>query len=142
MNRGGFIISTDAFIGLSLLAFIVVISFFYLSTTNSTAWNMVDLINLSRDEATVLEKQMVLENSIKQSSADLIISKLNATSNSFCFEVTIFSKDNLDIPILYALKTGRTKKFDRFIATNRTVVVNNGGSVDFYIAKIGVWHNE
>ena len=74
MHNKGFIITTDAFIGLTLLALITVISFFYLSTVVQSSWNTVDLINLARDEATVLEKQQIFENAIKQSSADLLLS--------------------------------------------------------------------
>jgi hypothetical protein len=140
MHNKGFIISTDAFIGLSMLAFIVVISFFYLSTITLTSWNTIDLINTTRDEVTVLEKQQVLENAIKQSSADLILSKLNATPDSQCFELSIFSENNLDIPILYTLKTGCTKNYTHLVVADRTVVVNTDTNVEFYIAKLGGWY--
>ena len=140
MHNKGFIITTDAFIGLSMLAFIIVISFFYLSTVSMTSWNTVDLINLTRDEITVLEKQLVLEDAIKQSSADLILSKINATPDAYCFELSIFSGTNLDVPVLYALKTGCTKNYSQLVAADRTFVVNSDTNVEFYIAKLGGWY--
>jgi len=140
MQTKGFIISTDAFIGLSLLAFFVVISYFYLSTVSLTSWNTIDLIDVTRDEITVLEKQQVLENAIKQSSADLILSKINATQDSLCFELSIFSQSNLDVPMLYAIKTGCTKNYEQLVVADRTLVVNTDTNVEFYIAKIGGWY--
>lgn len=140
MHNKGFIITTDAFIGLTLLALITVISFFYLSTVVQSSWNTVDLINLARDEATVLEKQQIFENAIKQSSADLLLSKLNATADSHCVEVSIFSESNLTVPTLYALKTGCTKNYSQLVIADRSVIVNNGIDVDFYVAKVGVWY--
>ena len=138
----GFIITTDAFIGLSLLTFIVVISFFYLSTVSLTSWNTVDLINMTRDEITVLEKQQVLEDAIKQSSVDLILSKINATPDSHCFELSIFPETNLIVPKLYALKTGCTKNYDQLVVANRTVIVNSDTNIEFYVAKLGGWYNK
>jgi len=140
MQTKGFIISTDAFIGLSMLAFIVVIAFFYLSTVSLTSWNTIDLIDASRDEITVLEKQQVLENAIKQSSADLILSKINATSDAYCFELSIFSQNNLDVPMLYAIKTGCTKNYEQLVVADRTLVVNTDTNIEFYIAKLGGWY--
>ena len=140
MQTKGFIISTDAFIGLSMLAFIVVIAFFYLSTVSLTSWNTIDLIDASRDEITVLEKQQVLENAIKQSSADLILSKINSTYDSHCFEVSIFNQNNLSVPIIYALKTGCTKNYSQLVVANRTIVVNSDNNIEFYVVKIGGWY--
>ena len=140
MHSKGFIISTDAFIGLSMLAFIVLISFFYLSTVSLNSWNTVDLINLTRDEASVLEKQFVFENAVKQSSADLILSKINATPDSHCFEVSIFAETNLNVPTIYALKTGCTKSYDQLVVANRTFIVNTDTNIGFYIAKLGAWY--
>jgi len=140
MHNKGFIISTDAFLGLSMLAFIIVISFFYLSTVDQSSWNTVDLIDLTRDEITFLEKQQILENAIKQSSADLILSNLNATPNSPCFELSIFSETNLSVPMLYALKTGCTKNYSQLVVADRTLVVNTDTNVQFYIAKLGGWY--
>ena len=140
MQIKGFIITIDAFMGLSMLAFIIVISFFYLSTVSLTSWNTIDLINTTRDEVVVLEKQQVLENAMKQSSADLILSKLNATPDSHCFELSIFSEDNLDIPVLYALKTGCTKDYAQLVVADRTFIVNTDTNVEFYVAKLGGWY--
>ena len=140
MQNKEFIISTDAFIGLSMLAFIVVISFFYLSTVSLTSWNTIDLIDTVRDEAIVLEKQQVFEDAIKQSSIDLVLSKLNATSDQFCFELSVFAESNLDVPVLYAIKTGCTKNYEQLVVADRTVVVNTDTDVDFYIAKLGGWY--
>jgi len=140
MQIKGFIISTDAFIGLSMLAFIVVISFFYLSTVSLTSWNTIDLIDTVRDEVVVLEKQQVLENIVKQGSIDLVLSKLNATSDQFCFELSVFAQGNLDVPVLYAIKTGCTKNYEQLVVADRTVIVNTGDDVEFYIAKLGGWY--
>ena len=140
MQTKGFIISTDAFIGLSMLAFIVVISFFYLSTVSLTSWNTIDLIDVTRDEIIVLEKQQILEDAIKQSSADLVLSKLNATPDQYCFELSIFAQSNLDVPMLYAIKNGCTKNFDQLVVADRTVVVNTDTNLQFYIAKMGGWY--
>ncbi len=140
MRSRGFIISADAFLAITLLAVLASIAFFYLSTVSFTAWDNIDLINAVRDEAIVLEKQQVFENAIKQQSADPLLSKLNSTPNAFCFEVSIFSEDNLDIPIIYVSKTGCTKNFSELVVANRTIVSNSDTSVGFYIAKVGGWY--
>jgi len=140
MPSKGFIISTDAFIGLSMLALIVVISFSYISTVSLTSWNTIDLIDTTRDEVTVLEKQSILENAMKQSSADLILSKLNATPDSHCFELSIFGENNLDIPVLYALKTGCTKDYEQLVVADRTFIVNTDSNIQVYVAKLGGWY--
>ena len=61
MQIKGFIITIDSFIGLSMLAFIIVISFFYLSTVSQTSWNTVDLIDTTRDEVVVLKNNKFLK---------------------------------------------------------------------------------
>jgi ABC-type amino acid transport substrate-binding protein len=140
MRAKGFIISTDAFIALTLLAFLAVVSFFYLSTITSTSWNTIDLINTARDEAIFLEKQQIFEDAIKQQSSDILLDKVNATPNAYCIEISIFNENNLTVPMLYVLKSDCTKGFSDLATSDRTIVVNSGNNVSFYVAKIGVWY--
>ena len=139
MNKNGFIISVDAFLSMTLLAFIILISFFYLSTISLSSWNSVDLINMARDEATVLEKNSSFSNAVSIGSAEEILSNLNATPEKFCFEVSI-SRQGVSVPILGTKKSGCVKSFTELYSVQRTFVVKDTTNVYFYVAKIDVWY--
>ena len=136
----GFILTSDAFLGLTLLALLIVVSFGYVSQINPMVWNNVDLINAGRDVSITFEKSNVFENTIKQSSSELLLDKLDATPNSFCFEINIFEEANLTVPKINVMKAGCTKSFDEFVVVNSSLVVNNNDDVEFYLVSVGVWY--
>jgi hypothetical protein len=139
-NRRGFILSSDAFLGLTLLALLIVVSFGYISQINPSVWNNVDLINAGRDLSITFKKSDVFTNAIKQSSSELLLDKLDSTPNSFCFEINIFEESNTNVPLINAMKAGCIKSFDELVVINNSLVVNNNADVDFYLVKVGVWY--
>ncbi|MBT4191776.1 MAG: hypothetical protein HOE11_00560, partial [Candidatus Diapherotrites archaeon] len=86
MNDKGFILTFDSFLGVVLLFFLFLASFFYISQVNFDSWNSIDLIDLARDELTVLEKNGVFENAILGNSSELIRQNINSAPNPICFE--------------------------------------------------------
>ncbi len=135
MNKKGFVISTDSFLGLTLLSLIIIFSLFYLSQLNVFAWDSVNLIDSARDVSVVLEKSGVFENSVKLGSSELLLEQLNATPQRICFEVIIFDKNSLN-PLLISTKAGcLVQNFQRF-SINRSFIVDS----NFYLSKIEVWY--
>lgn len=139
-NQKGLFITTDAFVGLTLVFVLILASMVFLSQVSFNSWNSIDLIIASRDQATVLEKNEVLENSIKQNSSEPINSELINTPQNLCFEVNIFSNNNLDLPILSSIKPGCVKYFKEYSSNERTIIINEDNQVSFYIARVGVWY--
>jgi len=137
-KQKGFIITSDSFLGLTLLAFFLLVSFFYLSQINTYSWNSVDLVNSARDLSTILEKNSILSDAISQESAGTIVSVLNSTPAAFCFEVTIFQSTSTAIPFMNATKNNCNKGSAELVSINRTVVLNNSSSV-FYVARVEAW---
>lgn len=135
MNKNGFIISTDSFLGLTAIAFIIIISFFYLSQISLYSWDSVHLINSARDVSIVLEKSNSLQNSVLLNSNELITQKLNSTPENICFEVLIFESDSSN-PKMIALKSGCVKFFREKFAVDRSFIVQD----DFYLAKVQAWY--
>lgn len=135
MNKKGFIISTDSFLGLTIIAFVIVISLFYLSQVNLSSWSSIYLIDSARDVSIVLEKSDTLKNSVLLNSNELITQKLNATPDNICFEVNIFDSEN-NFPKLIALKSGCSKVFSKMFSVDRSFVVDS----NFYLAKIEAWY--
>ena len=136
--ESGFIITVDAFIGLTLLLLFVLLSFFFISQTSLSSWNLVDLSTAVNDVAVLLEESDFFENSIKQSSGDILLSIVNETPENYCFEVTI-----LDYPalsnVVHVVKSDCVKNSDTVIAVSKSVVVNNYSTVLFYVARVEGW---
>jgi len=137
-SQRGFVITVDSFLGVTLLFLLIVLSFFYLSQTAINSWNTIDLRDAVFDEATVLEKSLVLETAVNQSSSEGILSSLDSTQASYCFEVSILNPDDFSIAI-NALKTGCIKHADESFSFEKTLVVNSNGTVSFYVARIEGW---
>jgi len=112
---------------------------FYLSQSKVDSWNTVDLKFAVNDLSSVLEKNSVFESTIKQSSSELLLEKLNASAQKYCFSATIFDS-GLNV-FIAATKTGCTKSSEQILSTERTVVVNSDGDISFYVARIDGWFN-
>jgi len=139
MENKAFVISADSFIAFTLLLFLIMLSLFYLSQISLTSWDYVDLVNIVRDEATVLEKSRVLESAIDQRSSEPLLSMLDATPGEYCFDVAIFGSSSDSVPIVYALKGGCNKLYSDSSAVERTVISTSGGTAKFYIARVTGW---
>ncbi|MFA5357513.1 MAG: hypothetical protein WC308_01165 [archaeon] len=139
MRSDGFLISLDAFLSLTLSMLLILMAFFYLSQISVAAWNSVDLKQLSMDEAIVLEKSGALENSVKQRSSDLILSSLNNSPFAYCFDVAVFNDENLDVPLVHALKAGCQKNFSNLVVVERSFVLVDGADANFLIARVSGW---
>ncbi|MFA6268824.1 MAG: hypothetical protein WCW13_03015 [archaeon] len=136
-KQKGFLITVDAFLSVTLILLIIILSFFYLSKVTLDSWDKVDLISLVFDEASVLEKSLAIENSILQSSSENILDYLNNTPSGVCFEVTVFSSTL--VPEVHALKNGCVGRADDVVSYERTVAVRNLSSVTFYIFRVEGW---
>lgn len=139
MRARGFIITTDAFLAITVLAVLILSSIIYVSQISSTSWHSADLVSISRDELTVLEKERIIEDSLEQSSAELITSKLNYSPNAYCFELSIYPQNDPDTPVMHAIKSGCTKSSSDIRVAERAIVVNDQGNISFFIAKMGAW---
>ncbi|NMA44452.1 MAG: hypothetical protein GX950_01405 [Candidatus Diapherotrites archaeon] len=140
INKKGLFISTDSFVASVLVFILVLTSMVFLSQVSFNSWNSIDLINASRDVASVLEKSNILKNAINQNSAELISSSLINTPQSFCFEVTIFENTNLSLPIISTIKPGCVKYSKEISSVERTIVVNQNNSNKYYIARVSGWN--
>jgi hypothetical protein len=134
----GFVITVDAFLGVTLILLFAVLAFFYMSKVSLNSWNTIDQRNLVFDEASILEKSLALENSVINSSSEEILSFLNQTPQGYCFEVTIYSSPDLS-PKIHSIKTGCVKSADEYISIDRSFVVRDSDSVSYYIARVSGW---
>ena len=139
MKNNGFVVTSDSFLGLTLLFLLVLASIYYTSQISFDSWNNIDLINSARDLSTVLDKGNFFENAIKQGSSELLLEKINLTPQSFCFEVSVFP-ENVVVPSLVASKSGCVKNYEELIVVNRAIVVNDVNSISFYTACVEAWY--
>ncbi len=139
MKNKGFIISSDAFLGLTLLSILILISISYISQVDTNSWNNIDLINAGRDLSIVLDKSGVLEDAIKQSSTEVLSNKLVTTQNNICFEVNVFNEENLGVPMMSSIKAGCVKNYSELVVVNRSFVVEDN-TLDFYLVKVEAWY--
>jgi len=139
LGKKGFVISVDVLISLMMVSFIIVASLFYLSQVTLTSWNSVDLLNVTQDEAMILDKSAVFETSLSQNSAEPILASINASPENYCFEVSVFSQSDFTLPLLHTIKTGCVKRSSDLSSVEQTFVVHSGGSVLFYVARIEGW---
>jgi len=138
VNKFGFVVTVDAFLGATLVLLFIVISFFYLSHVSLTSWDQVDLRNTVNDEAAILEKTNAFEYSINQSSSDVLLAKIDESYSNTCFEVTIIDPST-SMPVIHSLKTGCTKNSSEVASVERSFVVNDDENVSFYIARVEGW---
>ena len=138
-SNKGFIITSDSFLGFTMIVLISLIALSYLSQLNTNTWNNVDLINSGRDLSIVLEERDIFKDSIAQQSSELLFESLNATQNSYCFEISLY-EDNESVPKIVAVRTGCTKNFTELIVINRSFVIDSNNSITNYYAKIEVWY--
>lgn len=141
INNKGLFISTDSFVGLILVFILILTSMVFLSQVSFNSWNSIDLINAVRDEATVLEKNRVFEDSIKQNSSEVISLALVNSPSTFCFEVNIFRSSDLELPLISTIKPGCVKYSKEISSLERTIVINQGGIINYYLARVSGWYS-
>jgi hypothetical protein len=134
VSNKGFIITIDSFVSVTLMLFIIVASFFYLSQVSLTSWNSVALRNAVFSELAVLEKDSILERAVVQSSSEELLSALDLSPQNYCFEVVVFD-ENVSSPLVHALKTGCVKTAKETVSAERTFVVVENESASFYVAR-------
>ncbi|MCX6801115.1 MAG: hypothetical protein NTZ73_02910 [Candidatus Diapherotrites archaeon] len=139
MKSKGFLISLDAFLSLTINMLLILMAFFYLSQVSTTSWNSVDLKLIVMDQIAVLEKSGILENAVKQGSSESILSGLNMTPYSLCFEVLVFNGENLSVPVIHAVKAGCQKSFTELSAVEGAFVVVDNSDVNFLVARVSGW---
>lgn len=140
MREKGFVITIDAFLGMTVLVILLALSLYFISQANLLSYNSVDLRNSANDLGAVLEKSGALRNAVLSSSSEGIVEIINATQSSYCAEVVVF--DSFEVPLVGALKTGCIKNSQSVLSVKRTFVVNRDGNISGYYARIGVWVQE
>jgi hypothetical protein len=139
ISKKGFILTSDSFLGFTVLALVSLLALSYLSQINIDAWNNVDLINSARDLAIVLEEKDVLKDTISQQSSELLLETINSTQNSYCFEVSLYESSE-SLPDIIAVKSACTKDFTELIVINRSFVIDSNTTITNYYAKIEAWY--
>ncbi|MDD4251196.1 MAG: hypothetical protein PHX27_03325 [Candidatus ainarchaeum sp.] len=139
LGSKGFVITSDSFLGLTILFVLILASMFYISQVSFNSWNNIDLINSARDVLIVFDKASYFENAILQGSSEVLVEKINSTPKSLCFELSLIPKDS-SIPLIIALKSGCFKNFNELIVVNRSIIVNDGASVSFFTARVEAWY--
>jgi hypothetical protein len=137
LKNNGFIITSDSFLGLTLLFLLVLISMLYVSQINFDYWNNINLIDSARDVSIVFDKGNFFEQAILEGSSELLLEKLNVTPGQLCFEISILPEDS-EIPFMVASKYGCSKKNDG-VSVVRSIVVEDDG-FDFYLARVEAWY--
>jgi hypothetical protein len=140
MRSKGFLISLDSLLSLTVNMLLISMAFFYLLQVTTTAWNSVDLKLIVMDQLAVLEKSGTLENSVRQESSEPILSSINMTPHSLCFEVLVFNGENLSVPVIHAVKVGCQKSFTELTAVERTLVMVDNSDVNFLVARVSGWN--
>jgi len=138
MNLRAFIITVDSFLGTTLMFIFLALSFFFLSQISLSSWNNVDLRNAVGDEAAILEKNLVLENAVNQSSSEAISAALNSIPGNYCFEAVVLDASDSSL-VMDATKAGCIKSSSSVFALNRAFVVRNSSSVSFYLVRLEGW---
>ncbi len=137
LKENGFIVTVDSFLSITLVAILLVLAFGYISLIKLDSWDSIDLKDSCSDVISVLDKADYLSDAILSYSTENISSILNSTPNNKCFELTIFNSDSNII--LHLIKTGCTKNLTQVFSVERSIVLNNNGSVSFFIARIEGW---
>ena len=133
----GFIITVDSFLSITLVALLIVLAFGYISLIKLESWNSIDLKNSVSDLSILLDKTDSVDNALLSYSTEGISSVLNSTPSNICFESTVFDSDS--IVILHAIKTGCTKNSAQVFSAERLIVLNDNGSISFYISRVEGW---
>jgi len=139
VEEKGFVLTVDSFLSVTLIILFILLSFFYLTKTSVSSWNVVDLRLIVGDEIAVLEKSGLLEDAIKQSSSEMILSALNDTPNSYCFSLTVYDYSSALAPIINSVKSGCAEKGDEVSSVERSIVSRNSSDINFYIARLEGW---
>lgn len=134
----GFIITVDSFLGITLIAVLILLAFGYMSLIKLDSWNNIDLKNSCSDLVSILDKTNVLNDSLLSYSTEGILDIFNSTPNNICFESTLF--DDSFVVVLHAIKTGCTKSSTQVFSVERSIVLNDGATVSFFIARIEGWY--
>lgn len=137
-HEKGFVITIDSFIAVTLMLFLIVAAFFYLSKVSLTSYDSVGLRSVVFDELAVLEKNSVLEQAVLQSSSEGLLSSLNYSPANYCFEVIVFDS-TVSTPILHTLKTGCVKTNKQTSSVERSFVVVDNDVASFYVARATGW---
>jgi hypothetical protein len=133
----GFVLTTDAFIGVTLLALLMLTSLSFVSQIELNSWNFINLLSSTRDLSIVLEEDDVLKNAVLQNSSEALLNSINSTPSNLCFEVSVFEENN-SVPVLSGVKAGCIKSFSDLIIINNSFVIRSN-DIGFYFSKIEGW---
>lgn len=136
-NEKGFIITVDSFLALTLVAVFVIVAFGFISLVRIDSWNSVDLKNSSSDVSSILKSTGTINNALLGSSTEGILEILNNTPGNICFESMVFDSDSNIV--LHSIKTGCIKNSTQVFSSERLIVLNDSGTISFFISRINGW---
>jgi hypothetical protein len=137
VSNKGFIITVDSFLGITLVAVFMILALVYLSLIRLDSWNSVDLKDSCSDLVSIMEKKGVIIDALLSSSSERISLVLNSTPSNKCFELIIF--DDSSNNVIHSIKTGCVKNSTSVFSVERSIVLNDGSSVSFFVARINGW---
>lgn len=138
--KQGFVISLDALIALLVLLSLMVAASSYLAGIKHEAGSSLTLKEVAMDSITVLEKGGTLEKAISTDKVNEIRAFLNRMPANICGEINVYAETDLNNQIFTVLRPGCLKNFKELATIERSVVVENNGSADLYLAKINAWY--
>ncbi|MGI6589837.1 MAG: hypothetical protein ACOX1V_04220 [Candidatus Iainarchaeum sp.] len=137
ISENGFIITVDSFLGITLATIFIILALFYLSLISLDSWNAVDLKDSCSDLISVMEKNGVIVDALFSSSSEEISLILNSTPQNTCFELIIFDEESINV--IHSIKTGCVKSSRSVFSVERSIVLNEGEGVSFFVARINGW---
>jgi len=139
-GKKGFVISFDAMVAMLVLFIMFTVATSYLGKVVFEAESSSILKEVAMDTITVLEKGNTLENSIKKDKVTDIRSFLNKLPYSICADLRVYAETDLANPALTALRPGCKLNFEEVAIMKRSIVVENNGNADLYLAEIRTWY--
>jgi hypothetical protein len=140
MNKG-FVLTMDSFLAITFISIIAIVSISLISQISFDTWDDIQLINLTKDEISILKKTNSFQNSILQNSSSPITNELNKTPNKYCFDFEIY-EINSSFPLLNGTKRGCSKKSNSIVSSTTTIILNTSNDIGYYIVTINGWYNE
>ncbi len=137
--KRGFVITYDAVLALLIVMLSLGLVFSFTEQGRGKSVDEVKILQLSEDILLTMEKTGHLEKSMTNSTP--VRQLIERTSENYCFEITLTDADT-GVNKYSLKKYGCTSLADEYYVKRRTMVVEEGGGHNFYIAKIVGWYNE
>ncbi len=144
----GFFFTIDSFLAITFISAIILLSFFHMSSVQTSSWSLVDMRVVTNDVLLFLENKGSFDDSFKiNASEDEIIvasgrgilGDLNNVSDIYCFELFIFEDGNILNPVLYVLEPSCSMGVSEIFSIERPLVIIKEDIVQNYIVRLKGW---